>query len=191
MVAFWALGLPGALLWGALMAVLSLIPAVGAALVWGPVAIYMLATGALWQGVALVAWGTLVIGLVDNVLRPILVGRNTRLPDYVVLFSTLGGLAVFGIHGFVLGPAVAVLFICAWDLWNQDHALPRPMADAGATERHTPREPALLQPTVDQPPGLRRQPRHVDPAPHPQQPEVDTVQSDAGEADPSAAAEPR
>lgn len=122
MVAFWALGIPGALLWGAAMAVLSLIPAVGAALVWGPVAVYMLATGATWQGMVLIAWGTVVIGLVDNVLRPMLVGRNTRLPDYVVLFSTVGGLAAFGIHGFVLGPAVAVLFLSAWELWNQDHA---------------------------------------------------------------------
>jgi predicted PurR-regulated permease PerM len=68
-----------------------------------------------------------VIGLVDNLLRPMLVSRSTHLPDYVVLFSTLGGLAAFGIQGFVLGPTVAVLFLCAWELWNQDQVLPQPM----------------------------------------------------------------
>ncbi|MEO7938915.1 MAG: AI-2E family transporter [Burkholderiaceae bacterium] len=141
MLAFWALGITGALLWGAAMAVLSLIPAVGAALVWGPVAVYMLATGLTWQGVALAAWGTLVIGLVDNVLRPILVGRNTRLPDYVVLFSTLGGLAGFGIQGFVLGPAVAVLFLCAWEIWSQDHALPQTIVRAHGSGRRAAGEP--------------------------------------------------
>lgn len=132
MLAFWTLGIPGALLWGAVMAVLSLLPAVGATLIWAPVAAYMLATGAVWQGLALIAWGTFVIGLVDNVLRPILVSRNTRLPDYVVLFSTLGGLAAFGIQGFVLGPAVAVLFLCAWDLWGQDHTVPLPIEQPGS-----------------------------------------------------------
>jgi predicted PurR-regulated permease PerM len=68
-----------------------------------------------------------VIGLVDNLLRPMLVSRSTHLPDYVVLFSTLGGLAAFGIQGFVLGPTVAVLFLCAWELWNQDQVLLQPM----------------------------------------------------------------
>jgi len=89
-LAFWFLDVKGALLWGLVMAFLSLLPAVGAALVWLPVAVYFLLTGALWQGAALIAWGVLVIGLVDNLLRPILVGKDTRLPDYVVLMTTLG-----------------------------------------------------------------------------------------------------
>jgi len=116
---FWILGINSALLWAVLMAVLSLLPAVGTALVWGPVAIYFLATGSVWQGVVLIAYGVLVIGLVDNVMRPILVGRDTRMPDYVVLVSTLGGLAVFGVNGFVVGPVIAALFIAAWDIFTR------------------------------------------------------------------------
>ncbi len=117
-LAFWFLGVRGALLWAVVMAFLSLLPAVGAALVWVPVALYFLFTGALWQGVALVAWGVLVIGLVDNLLRPVLVGKDTQLPDYVVLMSTLGGMAVFGINGFVLGPAIAAMFIAVWHIYG-------------------------------------------------------------------------
>ena len=118
-LAFWVLGITGALLWGALMALLSLLPAVGAALVWGPVALYLLSTGSVWAAAGLLAWGVLVIGLVDNVLRPILVGKDTRMPDYLVLIATLGGLAVFGLNGFVIGPVIAAIFIVAWDLLAQ------------------------------------------------------------------------
>ncbi len=115
-VAFWFLGVNGALLWAALMAVFSLLPVVGASLVWLPVAVYLLATGAVWQGLALVAWGVLVIGLVDNLLRPILVGKDARLPDYVVMITTLSGMAVFGINGFIIGPTIAAMFIAVWHL---------------------------------------------------------------------------
>ncbi|MEJ7928406.1 AI-2E family transporter [Ramlibacter sp. AN1015] len=115
-LAFWMLGLPGPLLWGGVMALASLIPAVGAALVWVPVAIWMVSSGQLWQAVVLTLWGTLVIGLVDNFLRPILVGKDTRMPDYLVLVSTLGGLSMFGINGFVMGPVVAAMFLVAWNL---------------------------------------------------------------------------
>lgn len=116
-MAFAVLGLPGALLWGTLMSLLSLLPAVGAALVWGPVAAYMLFTGQLWSAVGLTLWGVLAIGLVDNVLRPILVGRDTHMPDYLVLITTLGGIAVFGINGFVIGPVIAAMFLVAWNLF--------------------------------------------------------------------------
>ncbi len=115
---FWILDIQGPVLWGVVMAFLSLLPAVGAGLVWGPVAIYFLATGSITQGVVLAAYGILVIGLVDNVLRPILVGKDTKMPDYVVLISTLGGMSVFGISGFVLGPALAALFMAAWELFT-------------------------------------------------------------------------
>jgi predicted PurR-regulated permease PerM len=117
-IAFWFLGLSGALLWAVLMAVLSLLPALGAALVWLPVAVYLLLTGALWQSVALVAWGVLVIGLVDNVLRPVLVGKDTGMPDYVVMITTLGGLAVFGVNGLIVGPAIAAMFIAVWHIYG-------------------------------------------------------------------------
>src|SRR5690554_2793475 len=88
-VAFWVLGIHGAVLWGVVMAILSLLPAVGAALVWLPVALYLIGTGALLKGIGLIAFGVLVIGLVDNVVRPILVGKDTKMPDYVALVSTL------------------------------------------------------------------------------------------------------
>ena len=116
-IIFWLLGIQAALVWGVVMAFLSLLPAIGAGLIWGPVAIYFLVTGAVWQGVILILFGVLVIGLVDNVLRPILVGKDTRMPDYVVLISTLGGMALFGLNGFVIGPVIAALFIAAWDLF--------------------------------------------------------------------------
>jgi predicted PurR-regulated permease PerM len=115
---FWILGVHAPVLWAVLMTFLSLLPAVGAGLVWAPVAIYFLATGAIWQGIVLIAFGVLVIGLVDNVLRPVLVGKDTKLPDYVVLISTLGGLAIFGLNGFVIGPVIAAMFIAAWDLFS-------------------------------------------------------------------------
>jgi len=122
-LAFWALGVEGALLWGVVMAFLSLLPAVGAALIWGPVAIYFFATGAIWQGVTLTVVGVLVIGLVDNILRPILVGKDTQMPDYIVLMSTVGGIALFGINGFVIGPVVAAMFMAAWDLFANSEDL--------------------------------------------------------------------
>jgi len=117
-LAFWFLGVQAPLLWAVLMAFLSLLPAVGAAIVWAPVAIYFLLTGAIWQGVSLLAFGVLVIGLVDNILRPILVGKDTQLPDYVVLISTVGGMALLGLNGFVIGPVVAALCITLWELFS-------------------------------------------------------------------------
>ena len=119
-LAFWVLGIRGALLWTALMAFLSLLPAVGAALVWGPVAIYLLAEGRMAAGLGLVAWGVLVIGLVDNLLRPVLVGKDTRLPDWVVLLATLGGMAVFGLNGFVIGPVIVAMFLAVWHIMLLD-----------------------------------------------------------------------
>lgn len=125
-IIFWILGLPAALLWGVVMAVLSLIPAVGAGIVWLPAAIYLYATGAWISATVLVAYGVLVIGLADNVLRPILVGRDTKLPDWMVLLSTLGGLSMFGINGFVVGPLIAVLFIAFWQIFGREFQQAKP-----------------------------------------------------------------
>ncbi len=117
---FWFLDIPAPVLWGVVMALISLIPAVGAALIWVPVAIYLFAAGEYVDGIILTVVGTLVIGLVDNILRPILVGRDTKLPDYVVLLSTLGGIALFGINGFVMGPLVAALFVASWGIFVRE-----------------------------------------------------------------------
>jgi predicted PurR-regulated permease PerM len=113
---FWLLGIHAPVLWGVVMAFMSLLPAVGAAVVWFPVALYLLATGAAAKGIILIIFGAGVIGLVDNLLRPYLVGKDTALPDYVVLISTLGGIAIFGLNGFVVGPLIAAMFIAVWDI---------------------------------------------------------------------------
>lgn len=117
---FWILGIPSPLLWGVVMVALSMVPVVGAAVIWVPVAIYLFATGSWIQGSILVAFGICIIGLVDNILRPLLVSRDTKMPDYLVLLSTLGGIGLFGLNGFLLGPLVAVLFMAFWGIFARD-----------------------------------------------------------------------
>lgn len=117
---FWILGINAALLWGVVMAIVSLLPAVGAALVWVPVAIYLAAVGDLVSSIVLTAFGVVVIGLADNLLRPVFVGRDTKLPDYIVLLSTLGGIVMFGLNGFVMGPLVAALFMAFWGIFIRE-----------------------------------------------------------------------
>jgi predicted PurR-regulated permease PerM len=115
-VIFWLLGIEAPILWGLLMAMFSLIPAVGTGIVWVPVAIYLLVTGSVTEGMILVFCGFFVIGLVDNILRPILVGHDTRMPEFVVLISTLAGLNLMGLNGVILGPVIAALFIAVWEI---------------------------------------------------------------------------
>jgi predicted PurR-regulated permease PerM len=119
-VTFALLGFDGAVFWGVVMTVLSILPAVGASLVWIPAAIWLFTTGAIAKGVILVVVGVFVIGLVDNLLRPILVGRDTKMPDYLIMLSTLGGITTLGLSGFVIGPIVASLFLAAWDMFAED-----------------------------------------------------------------------
>jgi len=115
-VIFALLGIESALLWGLLMGFFSLVPAVGTGIIWVPVALYLLLTGSVWEGSVLVFCGFFVIGLIDNLLRPILVGKDTKLPDFVVLIATVAGLELFGLSGFVVGPIIAALFIALWDI---------------------------------------------------------------------------
>ncbi|HCH72573.1 MAG TPA: AI-2E family transporter [Ochrobactrum sp.] len=119
-VTFWLLGVEAALLWGVMMTFLSMLPAVGAALVWIPAAAWFFASGEWISGAVLVFVGVFVIGLVDNLLRPPLVGKGTRMPDYVVLISTVGGISLIGINGFVVGPLIAAMFIAAWSLLAEE-----------------------------------------------------------------------
>ena len=121
-VLFWTLGIPAPVFWGTVMAVFSVLPAVGPALVWAPAAIILFGLGEIVKGIVVIAVGVVVIGLVDNVLRPILVGRDTEMPDYLVLLATLGGLAVFGISGFVIGPVIAAFFLVVWEMFAQEYA---------------------------------------------------------------------
>ncbi len=120
-IIFWYLDVQAPILWGGVMTLLSLVPLIGAGLVWAPVAIYFFATGEIQSGIILVVFGVGVIGLVDNILRPILVGKDTRLPDYLVLLSTLGGFALFGMNGFIIGPLLAVLFITCWNIFMKEY----------------------------------------------------------------------
>jgi predicted PurR-regulated permease PerM len=117
-ITFWILGIEGPLLWGVVMAFMSLVPAVGSAIIWLPVALYLFATGDINKALIMVFSGAIIIGSVDNVLRPIMVGKDTRMPDYIVLIATLGGLSVIGINGLVIGPVIAALFIAAWDIFG-------------------------------------------------------------------------
>ena len=103
------------------MAILSLLPVVGAILVWGPAAAILIANGAMAKGVILIIVGFGAVGLVDNILRPILVGRDTRMPDYLILLATLGGLALFGATGLVIGPLIAALFITLWEMFEETY----------------------------------------------------------------------
>ncbi len=130
---FWLLGIHAPVLWGVLMAFLALLPLVGSGLVWAPVAIYLLVSGSVLKGLILIAFGMLVIGLVDNLLRPYLVGKSTRIPDYVVLISTLGGISVFGLNGFVIGPMIAAMFIAVWDIFVATRESLEPDAPRPAT----------------------------------------------------------
>ncbi|WP_067737032.1 AI-2E family transporter [Novosphingobium naphthalenivorans] len=113
-IIFSLLGIEGALIWGVMMGFFSLLPAVGTGIIWVPTAIYLFATGEMAKGAILVFCGMFIIGMVDNVLRPILVGRDTRMPDFVVLIATLAGLELFGLNGFVIGPVIAALFMAVW-----------------------------------------------------------------------------
>lgn len=117
---FFLLGINGAVFWGAVMALVSVVPALGAALVWVPAAIFLVIGGAWIKAAILLAYGVLVISMSDNVLRPVVVGRSTRMPDYLVLFSTIGGLAVFGVSGIVLGPVIAAVFLVSWELVTEE-----------------------------------------------------------------------
>jgi predicted PurR-regulated permease PerM len=132
-IAFAVLGLGAPVLWGVVMALASILPAVGPALVWLPASIWLLTHDRIVAGVVLILIGVFVIGLVDNVLRPILVGRDTRMPDYLVLLSTLGGLAAFGLAGIIIGPIIAAFFLSMWQMAH---------AEFHAEDRGDPKPPA-------------------------------------------------
>ena len=132
-LAFWAVGIDGAIFWGTVMTVLSIIPGVGGALVWVPAAIILISTGEVWRGIALALFCALVVGSVDNVLRPRLVGQDTKMHELLIFFSTLGGLMFFGAMGFILGPILAALFVTAWEMFGT--AFRSALAEPGSRSR--------------------------------------------------------
>ena len=116
------LNIQGAILWGFLMALFSILPGIGTAIVWFPITIFLIYSGMWVQGLILLFSGLFIIGLVDNLLRPYLISKETSLPDYLVLLTTIGGISLFGISGFVIGPIIASLFISIWSLMKKINA---------------------------------------------------------------------
>lgn len=121
-ILFWLTGIQGALIWGILMAVASFIPALGTAIIWLPAGIIMLIFGNTWQGITILSVGVVIISSIDNLLRPRVIGRDTQMHPLLVLFSTLGGLALFGISGLVIGPVIAALFLAIVSIYEHHYS---------------------------------------------------------------------
>lgn len=119
---FALVGIPSAALWGFVMGILALIPAIGTALVWLPAGVALILTGSVWQGVIVLLVGAFVIGLIDNILRPVLVGKRAAMPDALVLLSVIGGLSLFGVTGIIIGPVITAFFLAMWQLFEYDYA---------------------------------------------------------------------
>ena len=117
-VAFWVAGIDGAALWGTIMTILSIIPGIGAPLVWVPVVIVLFLNGQYLTATLLLVWCAAVVGTIDNFLRPVLVGRDAKMPDLLILIGTLGGLFLFGPIGFIVGPIICGLFLTVWDIYG-------------------------------------------------------------------------
>lgn len=118
-VLFYAMGIEGALIWGIIMTLFSVVPGFGSYVVWLPAAITMFILGNIWQGAVIIIFGALVISTIDNFLRPVLVGKDTQMHPLLILFSTLGGLLLFGISGFVIGPIISALLLSLWEMYEQ------------------------------------------------------------------------
>ncbi|HYJ05402.1 MAG TPA: AI-2E family transporter [Chthoniobacterales bacterium] len=115
---FWVAGIDGAAFWGTIMTVLSVVPGIGAALIWVPAVIYLFITGQTLTATLLLLWCATVVGTIDNILRPALVGKDAKMPDLLILIGTLGGLFLFGPIGFIVGPIVCGLFLTVWDIYG-------------------------------------------------------------------------
>jgi predicted PurR-regulated permease PerM len=134
-MAFWVVGIPGVIFWSAIMAVLSILPGIGAALVWIPAVVYLIIEGQTVHAIGLGLWCAIVVGTIDNLLRPLLIGKDTEMPDLLVMLSTLGGLALFGAAGILVGPIIGALYITVWKLWGSAMDMPDGTADAKPLNR--------------------------------------------------------
>jgi predicted PurR-regulated permease PerM len=145
--AFWVAGIDGSAFWGTIMAILSIVPGIGAALIWVPAVIYLLVTGEVLAGLLLFAWCAAVVGTVDNILRPILVGKDAKMPDLLILIGTLGGLFLFGPIGFIVGPIVCGLFLTVWEIYGATFKdiLPPVKSSRSETETKVARRPPFSE----------------------------------------------
>ncbi|MGB2907265.1 MAG: AI-2E family transporter [Candidatus Aminicenantaceae bacterium] len=145
-LAFAVVGIPSAVFWGTIMVVLSVIPGIGTGFVWVPAAIILAATGNMGQAIGLALFCGLVVGSLDNILRPRLVGKDTQLPDLLIFFGTLGGIFFFGVLGIIIGPIVAALFVTIWEIYGEvfKDVLPEVhhIDDQASTEEPQPEPPA-------------------------------------------------
>lgn len=116
--AFAVAGIDNAVFWGTVMAVLSVIPSVGSALVWIPASLILIMQDNMAAGLGLLAFCGLIVGSLDNLLRPVLVGKDTRMHELMIFFGTLGGILMFGIGGIFIGPVIASLFVTIWELYG-------------------------------------------------------------------------
>ncbi len=117
-LAFAVVGIPSSIFWGTIMVVLSIVPGIGTALVWVPAAVILVLGGSLGKGIGLALFCGLIVGSVDNFLRPRIVGKDTQMPDLLIFLGTMGGIVMFGILGFIIGPIVAALFVTIWEIYG-------------------------------------------------------------------------
>jgi predicted PurR-regulated permease PerM len=134
-LSFWVAGIGGVVFWGVMMAVLSIIPGIGAALIWVPAVIYLFMKGQAGAAVGVGLWCAIVVGTIDNLLRPLLIGKDTEMPDLLVMLTTLGGLALFGAAGMLVGPIIGALYMTIWKLWGSAMDMPDGAADAKPLNR--------------------------------------------------------
>jgi predicted PurR-regulated permease PerM len=150
-LSFWAAGIDGALFWGTMMVVLSVLPVVGGALVWVPAVIVMAIQGQWQSALGVALFNALIVGSVDNVLRPRLVGRDTEMHDLMILFSTLGGIAAFGPMGFIIGPILAAVFVVSWEIFGTAFGdvipVAQPILLTDTSAPPSPAAPLIVQPS--------------------------------------------
>ncbi len=148
-IAFAIAGVPNAVFWGTVMAVLSIIPGVGSALIWLPASIILIAQGSYGAGIGLLVFCLLVVGSIDNLLRPILVGKHTDMHELMIFFGTLGGLFTFGMAGLLIGPLIASLFITIWEIYGEafKDSLPAVHTDSEEDQHTVPERPTSPTPS--------------------------------------------
>ena len=118
-IVFFITNIEGALIWGLLMIVMAIVPVVGCSVIWGPAGVLMLLTGHIWEGVLILVFGVAVISMIDNLLRPVLIGKDVEMHPLLIFLSTLGGIVLFGFSGFVIGPIITSLLLAIWEMYDE------------------------------------------------------------------------